>query len=397
MKKQRGITLIALIITIIVMLILVGVTISVSLKGGLFDKTKETAIMSNLEAVREEINLIKIGNLLNDKETTIEDLVVQGIAKRVVLPSEDDNYNFSYVLIENSLKAMGDYGKGNPETGKDIYIIDSTFNIKYVDKKGNEYGDEVQTQILTDDTKVKFYDENFKNYMAKVAGVSGEELTFKWLKNQTSLIIESGEIEDLTDLVFCPNLTSLTLKTPIQLTSLSGIENCSNLKELISYGAVKQITLEDAKRLSKCSQLSTVIFQALAGQEDFENLIDGIKNQKNLRNLTVSLSNIENIKKLKELNSEEIESLSFNYNKISKIEGIEEFKKIKNLNFESNNISDILQFANISSIDVLQELKLTRNSGINANREEYTENELILINKIGEILNRGRKIRFRYR
>ena len=41
MRKQQGITLIALVITIIVMLILVGVTITLVLNGGLIDRAKE--------------------------------------------------------------------------------------------------------------------------------------------------------------------------------------------------------------------------------------------------------------------------------------------------------------------------------------------------------------------
>ena len=40
-KKQKGITLIALIITIIVMLILVGVSVTVALNGGLFSTAKK--------------------------------------------------------------------------------------------------------------------------------------------------------------------------------------------------------------------------------------------------------------------------------------------------------------------------------------------------------------------
>ena len=40
-KRNKGITLIALIITIIVMLILVGVTINVAMSGGLFTTAKE--------------------------------------------------------------------------------------------------------------------------------------------------------------------------------------------------------------------------------------------------------------------------------------------------------------------------------------------------------------------
>jgi len=43
MKKQNGITLIALVITIIVMLILVGVSVTVALNGGLFTIAKDAA------------------------------------------------------------------------------------------------------------------------------------------------------------------------------------------------------------------------------------------------------------------------------------------------------------------------------------------------------------------
>lgn len=41
MKEQKGITLVALVITIIVMLILVAVSVTVALNGGLFDKARE--------------------------------------------------------------------------------------------------------------------------------------------------------------------------------------------------------------------------------------------------------------------------------------------------------------------------------------------------------------------
>lgn len=56
MKGQKGITLVALIITIIVMLILVAVTITIALQGGLFTTTKETAQGTN-EAAKAEQNL----------------------------------------------------------------------------------------------------------------------------------------------------------------------------------------------------------------------------------------------------------------------------------------------------------------------------------------------------
>lgn len=56
MKGQKGITLIALVITIIVMLILVGVSITVAMQGGLFDTARSAATGTN-EAAQEEQTL----------------------------------------------------------------------------------------------------------------------------------------------------------------------------------------------------------------------------------------------------------------------------------------------------------------------------------------------------
>lgn len=56
MKSQKGITLIALVITIIVMLILVGVTITMALNGNLFNYAKDATTRTN-EAVQGEKEL----------------------------------------------------------------------------------------------------------------------------------------------------------------------------------------------------------------------------------------------------------------------------------------------------------------------------------------------------
>ena len=55
MKEQKGITLVALVITIIVMLILVGVSITVALNGGLFTNAKDAA-NNTAEARNAELN-----------------------------------------------------------------------------------------------------------------------------------------------------------------------------------------------------------------------------------------------------------------------------------------------------------------------------------------------------
>ncbi len=63
--KNRGITLIALVITIIVMLILVGVTINVAMQGGLFGKAQEAKTKTEEAQIQEKDILtgrIKVGD-----------------------------------------------------------------------------------------------------------------------------------------------------------------------------------------------------------------------------------------------------------------------------------------------------------------------------------------------
>lgn len=64
MRGQKGITLVALVITIIVMLILVGVSVTVAVNGGLFTKAKEGATNTGVAANAER-------NLSNGKVTVL--------------------------------------------------------------------------------------------------------------------------------------------------------------------------------------------------------------------------------------------------------------------------------------------------------------------------------------
>lgn len=71
MKSQKGITLVALIITIIVMLILVAVSVTVVIQSGLFDSAKNAAKETqnkaeeeaNLQEVNVNGNMIQVDNL----------------------------------------------------------------------------------------------------------------------------------------------------------------------------------------------------------------------------------------------------------------------------------------------------------------------------------------------
>lgn len=85
--KESAITLIALIITVIVMLILAGVTINITIgENGIFKKTQEVAIISKKESIKEELELIITGMELEEqkkgavltKEKMAENLETEG-------------------------------------------------------------------------------------------------------------------------------------------------------------------------------------------------------------------------------------------------------------------------------------------------------------------------------
>lgn len=76
MRQEKGITLIALVITIIVMLILVAVSVTIAMQQGLFDNAKAAANGTNA-AINAEQNLASGSVTINGTTTTINEFVAQ--------------------------------------------------------------------------------------------------------------------------------------------------------------------------------------------------------------------------------------------------------------------------------------------------------------------------------
>lgn len=76
MKSKKGITLIALIITIIVMLILVGVTITVAIQGGLFDTARNAKVETQKEMDKEILTSAVVSTVNNYGNVNLEELVL---------------------------------------------------------------------------------------------------------------------------------------------------------------------------------------------------------------------------------------------------------------------------------------------------------------------------------
>ena len=406
-----GITLIALVVTIVVLLILAGTAISM-LTGdnGIISQAQNAKIETTLESVKEEIKMYSAEKIMKKEKVTTETLLAEGKVNRTIKLQEDGKYYMYYYLKEGTLNSMMGLGKGTVEELKDIFLIDDNLNIKYISSSGKEYGDEIASKVLEDETKIRFSNKAFSEYVSKISGVSEENMQFKWMKNQTRLYLEDSAIDSLQDLVFFPNLTFLTIgssdakeeKIP-NIATLDGIENCTKLERLIiQYGRDKDYTA-----IRKLDNLTE--FQRNSGT-DYNNIIDNLKYCSKLKHFTIArtktsldmkriselpkltyinLSN-NNIEKIEGLSNQiNIEELYLTNNKIQKIEGISNLSQLKKLDLSSNNITDITP---LSANKNLKELYLTGNSTIDGNRNNYTGERLVALNELGKLLDNGGNI-----
>lgn len=75
MKKNKGITLVALVITIVILLILAGISISAITNTGIFTKTKNTVSKYKTSEVKEKIELFKYTNQIEEEKKELKDFL----------------------------------------------------------------------------------------------------------------------------------------------------------------------------------------------------------------------------------------------------------------------------------------------------------------------------------
>ena len=407
LKIEKGITLIALVITIVVLLILASVLIAMLTgSNGLITKANESKIQTVLAGVRETIQLEKQSAYMNNSEVTPETLLAEGKVTRTIQQGKDEKYYMHYVLKQGAYQSMQEYGKGNIASLRDVFLIDENLKIKYIDNNGNEYGDNLEEKILEDETQIRFSSKAFSEYVSKISGVSEENMKFKWMKNQTNLTIDDENIENLQDLIFFPNLTYLNIGSKsIKISSLDGMESCSKLESLYININLKGGYLP----LAKLTNLITAGFNNAGNQTSFENIIDALKYCQKLKNVTFSNMEISNMKKIGELGN--LYSLTMRANSIERIEGIQNMTDLKYLYLGRNKIKKIENLEKLSNLSVLdlaendiqditplkentnlKELRLKNNKKIDGDRNNYKGDKLEALNKISEILDKDGSI-----
>ena len=87
-KKERGITLIALVVTIIVLIILAGISINLIFgTNGIINKAKDAKIKTDIASIKENIQMEILGKQLSSEDFAqkINEISMSGISELVFI------------------------------------------------------------------------------------------------------------------------------------------------------------------------------------------------------------------------------------------------------------------------------------------------------------------------
>ena len=123
MKKSKGITLVALVITIIILLILAGVAISQLTNSGLFTKSREAEQSQKRAEAIEDINL-KIAEAQMEKEGNAT------LADFVKVLKEDENNVYNVKLEKTAQLKSGSKNETEVTAAEAIYVTNEKYGVE---------------------------------------------------------------------------------------------------------------------------------------------------------------------------------------------------------------------------------------------------------------------------
>lgn len=282
MKKgitNSGITLIALVVTIIVLLILAGVTISLVVgNNGIVGKANEADKQQTHASVKDQISL-RVLDL--SAENSIEQSMIS--LKEYLIDKGEANF-VNGILELNANSLLGTNAKyGNGSNKSDVYTIESNM-LYYYDKNGNKEKledlqlqevieeptdesyfdfDEATGTISIKDTDSYYYYDEVKYKDAPIdtyvipATYQGKEVIKVGHFNAPNIkkvVIQDGPSEIEANAFYsCTNLQEVRLPTTIESLE-STFRNCTSLKIITIPKGIKFL----ASTFGGCTALSNI-------------------------------------------------------------------------------------------------------------------------------------------
>ena len=375
--QKNGITLIALVISIIVMLILAGVSLNAVIgDNGIITQAQNATYMQSIAVLEEYLNNYYVEHYEEMEQTDNKAEALQKFSESsnwIWNPSKygygavgyiiDSDGNMCYFInkeglpeeIRSSLKG-GDAGEGtyaDYASYNDVYGVTANLKVYY----SNSGKDSILGVSKDDLEKENPLREVFQagSEMAKlITGKDDTAVTIQDLKSVKTLTIDSTSgITNLSELYNLTSLQELNLKD-LNLNSLEGIQNAVQL----SYIKIENCKINDYSSIAGVDRNLMYLYMINTTDEQVNLLCEAMKNTDfaNLQyfGLYDSGSNLTNIDKLVELSKVTKESIKYLYlynNNISSISALSEFINIKEL--EVNNNASLITLAGCENMNSL--------------------------------------------
>ena len=144
-KRQRGITLIALVITIVILIILATITINIAFgEDGLIKRAQQAKNMTDKETAKEEEAMDSIESLINEKITGVKIEQVTDENPGVLEQDAEDVNTYIINSIEDLVFFANDVTEGNTYQGKTVKLgmnLDFKSDKSYVNPDRTDYGE----------------------------------------------------------------------------------------------------------------------------------------------------------------------------------------------------------------------------------------------------------------
>ncbi len=419
-KSKNGITLIALVISIIVMLVLAGVSLNATIgDNGIITQAQNTKYTQSVAIIQEYLNQFYIEHYdeLQNTENKAEALANYSKSSNWFFKTAngyivDKNGKAHYFLKTENLpdevksqivggisteKTYGDY-----INGIDVYGVTKNLEVYYF-KDGIEDSFGTNYANLPDENPTK---EIFSadSQWAKLVNGDGEQkaLTLRDMKDITTLEInENSNISSFAEIYNFTSLKKLTLKN-VNMQSIDGLDNVRDLQ----YLYLKNVKIEDYSAIKKLTNLKYLYVERNGNTEEIDNLqvekmldamagVDytklnyfGIFGVNQIEyyygGYSFDLNTHSNLKSIEKLNNftqntkDAIKYLYLNNNSITDFSSIANFKNIYILRIESNYAIELDFLKNITQ---LQYLTIANNKIINTNVFDKSEfNSIIYLN-----------------
>ena len=389
---QNGITLIALVISIIVMLILAGVSLNATIgDNGIITQAQNATYMQSIAVLEEfmQQQYVEKYDTINQYENKFDGFISDGqLRKYFQKPSINDSYYFidsnnykEYYLIEKSalpeeirnqlkggdtsISGTGIYAKFN-----DVYGITSDLKVYYCSNGSDtRIGAEDDAKESDLSTKIVI---SASDKWSNALGYN-KDVTLEDLRSQTELNITENNL-DLKKLAFFGSLQKITF-TNVSYDSLDGIEDAPNLYYVFFSD---ECNINDYKGIGKIAKLKYLYLWNTSDRE-----INKIFSADNgiasfaiptLQYLAISrgdtrgicqtdthygytrndkVTDISSLQNLNQVTKDAIKYISLECNRISSIESLKDYTNVYLLKVANNDLNSLKGIENMHKLTYL--------------------------------------------